>query len=295
MQISLSEPEICPSVASSLWLATSLFCKNELPCPKDEIQGRGKSMAIRFDEIGRRLKAYRMGRRLQAEQVAESLGISRAAVYRIVAGDVVKIETLDRLATVLDTTVASLLGVGVEYYSNPVSYFERMRQVEEQAEQVIAHFPPLSYLLTSDGYPAYLKQTLAEALPTDIEDRQQAMNEIDAAIAILDERKRARRNRGLSVVNFVNVLEIERWLKLGVVGRFSLSGTEWAERRLAARSEVEHLISLIESEPMGLQIGLVEETLPNITIQLFRTPAKTELGLSPFRPVGELPNTWTSG
>src|SRR3546814_11747494 len=118
------------------------------------------------------------------------------------------------------------------------------------------------------------------------------MNEIDAAIAILDERKRARRNRGLSVVNFVNVLEIERWLKLGVVGRFSLSGTEWAERRLAARSEVEHLISLIESEPMGIQIGLIEEMLPNITFQLFRTPDKTVLGLRPFRHGVEIQTTW---
>src|SRR3546814_20874810 len=96
-----------------------------------------------------------------------------------------------------------------------------MRQVEEQAEQVIAHFPPISYLLTSDGYPAYLKQTLAESLPTVIEDRQQARTEIDAAIAILDDRKRAPRNRGLVLANFVKVLEIERWLdgKNAVVGR----------------------------------------------------------------------------
>ncbi|RYE74113.1 MAG: XRE family transcriptional regulator, partial [Hyphomicrobiales bacterium] len=79
-------------------------------------------MAIRFEEIGERLKAYRLGRRLQAEDVAERLGISRAAVYRIEAGGVVKIETLERLATLLETTVASLLGAGVEYYSSPLSY-----------------------------------------------------------------------------------------------------------------------------------------------------------------------------
>src|SRR3546814_17946816 len=41
---------------------------------------------------------------------------------------------------------------------------------------------------------------------------------------------------------------------------------------------------------MGIQIGLIEETLPNITFQLFRTPDKTVLGLSPFRLGGELPN-----
>jgi transcriptional regulator with XRE-family HTH domain len=246
-------------------------------------------MAIRFNEIGERLKAYRLGRGLQAEDVAERLGISRAAVYRVEAGGVVKIETLERLATLLETTVASLLGAGVEYYSSPVSYFERMRQIEEQADQVVAHFPPLSYLLTSDSYSAHLRQTLVEALPAHIP-REEAVAEIDAIIAILDERKKARKRRRLSVVNFVNILEIERWLKLGVVGRFNLPPTELAQRRLAARLEIEHLIGLIESEPMGIQIGLIEETLPNITFQLFRTAEKTLLGLSPFRLGGELPN-----
>ncbi|MGE7469465.1 helix-turn-helix domain-containing protein [Bosea sp. NPDC003192] len=246
-------------------------------------------MAIRFNEIGERLKAYRLGRGLQAEDVAEQLGISRAAVYRIEAGGVVKIETLERLATLLETTVASLLGAGVEYYSSPVSYFERMRQIEEQADQVVAHFPPLSYLLTSDDYSGYLRQTLVEALPPHIA-REQAVAEIDAIIAILNERKTARKRRRLSVVNFVNVLEIERWLKLGVVGSFNLPAAELVRRRQAARTEVEHLIGLIESEPMGVQIGLIEETLPNITFQLFRTAEKTLLGLSPFRLGGELPN-----
>jgi len=252
-------------------------------------------MANRFAEIGERLRAYRMGRGLAAEQVAERLGVSRAAVYRIEAGDVVKIETLDRLANVLQTSVGSLLGLGVEYYANAISYFERMRQIEEKSEQVIAHFPPLSYLLTSDNYARQLKQTLIEAAPAyvDVEDSKAYEAEIDAIIAVLDERKQARNRRHLSVVNFVNMPEIERWLKLGLVGRFSLPQEEVVERRLAARAEIEHLIKLIEREPMGVQIGLIEEPLPNITFQLFRTSERTLLGLSPFRLGGELPNIRT--
>ena len=246
-------------------------------------------MASQFEEIGRRLKAYRMGRGLTADAIAEELGISRAAVYRIEMGGVVKIETLDRLAVVLETTVASLLGAGVEYYANPISYFERMRQVEAEADQVIAHFPPLSYLLTSNAFRSYQKRTLLESLPSDI-DIVAAERDIDTIISILDERKQSSQRRRLSVVNFVNLLEIERWLKLGIVGRFDLSGAELAERRRAARAEVEHLITLIESEPMGIQIGLIEETLPNTAFQLFRTADKTYLGVSPFRLGGDLPN-----
>ncbi|HXP95451.1 MAG TPA: helix-turn-helix transcriptional regulator [Telmatospirillum sp.] len=247
-------------------------------------------MAICFDDIGKRLRAYRLGQGLTAEEIAERLGISRAAVYRIESGAVVKIETLERLASVLETTTASLLGVGVEYYSSSLSYFERMRQVEAQSDQVIACFTPLSYLLTSDEYPIYLKKTLVEALPGYVVDREKVAVEIDAVISILDERKKARKRRGLSIVNLVNGPEIERLLKLGIIGRFNLPADELAKRRFAARAEVEHLIRLIESEPMGVQIGVIEETLPHITFQLFRSSERTLLGLSPFRLGGELPN-----
>jgi len=49
-------------------------------------------------------------------------------------------------------------------------------------------------------------------------------------------------------------------------------------------------MGLLEGEPMGIQIALIEETLPNITFQLFRGKDRTSLGLSPFRLGGELPN-----
>ena len=60
-----------------------------------------------FKEIGRRLKAYRIGRGLAAEDIAEKLGISRAALYRIENGDVgprlrcILVETLSLLAPAL--------------------------------------------------------------------------------------------------------------------------------------------------------------------------------------------------
>ena len=246
-------------------------------------------MAISFAEIGARLKAYRLGRSLPAETVGAQLELSRAAVYRIEAGAPVKLETLERLAVVLDTSVGSLLGVGVEYHARAVSYFERMRQVEEQCDQVVAHFPPMSYLLTSERYPVYLKKMLLESMPADLGGTSEA-DDIDAIIAILGERKAAQRARRLSIVNFVTLPEIERWLKLGVVGRFDLGSDEMAERRHAARHEVEHLLETIERAPMGIQIAVLEDTLPNLSFQLFRASGRTVLGLSPFRLGGELPN-----
>lgn len=243
-------------------------------------------MDQRFSDIGRRLRAYRLGSGLRAAQVASLLGISRSAVYRIEAGEVVKIETLEKLAEVLHTSTASLLGVGVEYYSKAVAYFERMRQLEEEADLVLAHFEPVSYLLTTEAYTSYLRQMLIEALPAE-GGTPEAMVEIETLVGILRERKATvRRPR---IVSLIAVPEIERFLELGLIGRFDLPEREWASRRNAARQEVEHIIELLTEAPEGVELGLIEETLPNVTFQLFRRPTGTVLAVSPFR-LGEQPN-----
>lgn len=246
-------------------------------------------MSDSLKEIGNRLKAYRLGSKVSSKEISERLGISRAAVYRIEAGEVVKIETLERLAGLLDTSIASLLGVGVEYYAKAISYFERMRQLEEQADQIVAHFEPLSYLLTTDNYTSSLRQMLTEGLPPGLEQNVDALAEIEAVLTILAERKEAKQRRRFSIVDFVTVPEIERFLELGLIGRFDLPVEERARRRAAARAEVENLIKLMADEPMGIQIGLVADAMPNITFQLFRMPNKTMLAVSPFR-LGEQPN-----
>ena len=94
-------------------------------------------MAIRFDDIGDRLKAFRLGSGLGADEVAKRIGISRTALYRFEKGELVKIETLERLAELLEVSVPTLLGVGVEYIASAVSYFERMRQIEGSAEHIV--------------------------------------------------------------------------------------------------------------------------------------------------------------
>ena len=55
-------------------------------------------MPFRYDEIGDRLKAYRLGSGLSADEIASQLGISRTALYRFEKGELAKIETIERLA-----------------------------------------------------------------------------------------------------------------------------------------------------------------------------------------------------
>ena len=80
-------------------------------------------MAIRFDDIGNRLKAFRLGSGLSADEIANRLGISRTALYRFEKGELAKIETLEKLAELLVVSVPTLLGVGVEYVASAVELF----------------------------------------------------------------------------------------------------------------------------------------------------------------------------
>jgi len=128
-------------------------------------------MAINFVEIGERLRAYRMGANLSTEEVAERLQISRAALYKYEKGGVIKMETIEKVADLLGVSVQSLLGVGVEYFSSPIAYYERKRQLEEKAEQVIFYFQPMSIVLTSQEYLDHLRLALIESIPSDTPDR----------------------------------------------------------------------------------------------------------------------------
>jgi transcriptional regulator with XRE-family HTH domain len=245
-------------------------------------------MPIRFDDIGNRLKAFRLGSGLSAEDIAAKLGISRTALYRFEKGEVAKIETLEKLAELLQVSVPTLLGVGVEYIASAVSYFERMRQIEETAEHVIVLAGPISYVLASDGFDRALGEILRESVP-DAAKNARALAQIDELMAVLHQRKETYRRRRPAIVNLIAAAEMQRFLRNGLVGRLDLPEAVRRERRRLARAEAEHFTALMEDEPIGVQIGIVLDTLPHTSFQIFRQPDRRILALSPFR-LGEEPN-----
>lgn len=246
-------------------------------------------MPLRYDEIGNRLKAFRLGSGLSADEVARRIGISRTALYRFEKGEVAKIETLERLADVLQVSLPTLLGVGIEYIPSVVCYFERMRQIEESAEHIVALAGPISFLLASDSFEEHLEQVLRESIPEDVPHRERALADIEQVMEILHARKATYRRRRPAIVSLISALEIERFLRAGFVGRAGLPEAVQAERRAIARAEVEHFASQIENEPIGIQIGIVIDTLPHTGFQIFRLPDQKILTISPFR-LGVQPN-----
>jgi transcriptional regulator with XRE-family HTH domain len=246
-------------------------------------------MPIRFDDIGNRLKAFRLGSGLSADEIASRLGISRTALYRFEKGELAKIETLEKLAELLGVSVPTLLGVGVEYIGSAVAYFERMRQIEETSEHIIVLAGPISYLLASDAFDRALEDVLREGIPDKLEGRARALEQVDELMVVLRQRKESFRRRAPGIVNLIAASEMERFLRNGLTGRHDLPEKTRAARRELARAEAEHFTRLMADEPIGVQIGIVPDTLPHASFQIFRQPDRQVLSLSPFR-LGEEPN-----
>jgi transcriptional regulator with XRE-family HTH domain len=242
-----------------------------------------------LDDIGNRLRAFRLGSGLGAEEIARRVGISRTALYQIEKGGVNKIETLERLSELLGVSVATLLGVGVEYIGSAVSYFERMRQIEETAEHITVLAGPISFLLASDTFEATLDAVLRESIPDGLPNRQRAIADVEQIMAILHARKRTFRERRPSVVNIISAVDIERFLLGGFVGKSTLPEPVLRERRLLASREIEYFASVIEQERIGIQVGIARDILPHAGFQLFRHADRKVLTISPFR-LGEQPN-----
>ncbi|KAB5625759.1 helix-turn-helix transcriptional regulator [Pseudomonas putida] len=242
---------------------------------------------IDYQAIGERLRAFRIGRQLNADQVADKLGISRAAVYRLELGKIVKLETLERLAEMLRVSMSSLLGSDTEYFDNALGYFERMRQLEARSTRIVSYFDPFSYLLTTPEYSGLFKTMLDEARPLEADQAQTAMEA--QILGILDERKSTFFRQQFQVQSIVSLRQIERYLHIGLVGRLDLPPSVRMERALLARREIENLIRVIDADSDRLSISLIDETLPSSTFQIFEQPHTRYVAVSPYR-LGELPN-----
>ena len=243
--------------------------------------------SIDYCAIGQRLRAYRIAASLRAEEVAESLKISRAAVYRLEKGEIVKIETLERLASLLDTSFASLLGIDTEYYSSGDGFFERMRQLEEQSTHIYSHFDPFSFLLTSPNYLSHLAMMLKESSESN------EAHKYATSLSILNDRKTQFYQSAPKVINLISLRNIERFLHIGLVGNLTISPGKKSERMLLARKEVYHLIELIEDQAYAPTIAITQQAIPSIAFQIFyQHDNALSLAMSPFR-LGELPNVTT--
>lgn len=236
----------------------------------------------RFLAIGERLRQLREDSGLTADAVSAAARISRALLYRYEAGEVVKLDVMERLAELYGTSLAALLGLGNQYFTHGLLMFDHLQRLEEQATQLTIVFGPQAYVLSSDAYDESLMVRLV-----DHRNDQMALSELEAQrlIHLLKRRKEAFKTHRTSLVNIIPVEDIERYLAFGLGGHAKLPAAQRARRRQAARVEVERLAQMIASPPMGVQIGLTTEQLPTAGFELVNIGPRSLLVLSPFRVV----------
>tara|TARA_B110000090_G_scaffold52998_1_gene60464 strand:- start:870 stop:1757 length:888 start_codon:yes stop_codon:yes gene_type:complete len=236
-----------------------------------------------ISEIGDRLKSYRLGMGLSPEDVAKNTGISVASIYRYEAGKPIRVDALGKIADLLDISLASLFGVGSENIASAVTFFERLRQIEAEADQITVLFGPVPYLLTSDSYDELLPQVLLESVPDIAANRGGLESSISQLIEILLSRKKAFKKRKPNIIALISALELEQFVRSGFVGSTNLNPNEIDIRRKAAVLEVQNVIYLLKEQPIGIQIGVVQDSMPGTSFQILRKGTNAQVATSPFR------------
>lgn len=237
---------------------------------------------MRFNEIGQQLRAYRMESGLKAEEISARLGVSRAALYRYEKGEVIKLDTVNRLAELLKISPLTLLGIGVEYYAKPVGYAERLRQIEESSDQILQVFGPTCYLITSDQYDSVMAQVFEEHAESQGADRMSARAAAEQLMSVMIARKRMYATRKPSIIAILTTASIQKFLAEGIAPAAQVSDRLRTAAREAAEREVELVASLMESEPIGLQLGLMAQGEPNGPFTLLRSRERATLAINPF-------------
>ena len=239
-------------------------------------------MSSELTRIGDRLRAYRLGAGLSVDDVATKLHLSRATTYRLEKLGINRLDTLARVARLLGISLASLLGVDSEYIASAVTYFERVRQIERDAERMFISFGPVSYLLTTHGYDRILRQALMDHVPVRAAGRKRHQEIVEAIMTILASRKSAYRQRRPALTNVLSAADIERFAHYGLMSGETIFPADNAHRK-AAIAELRHIAAMMVHPPLGVQIGVVFDTMPSTGFNILHQPGQTVLSVSPFR------------
>jgi transcriptional regulator with XRE-family HTH domain len=220
---------------------------------------------------------------LRADEIAARLGVSRAALYRYEKGEVIKLDTVQRLAELLKISPLALLGVGVEYYTRLTGYLERIRQIEETADQILHMSGPFHYLMSSDDYDSVYAETLVELCAQGGDDRASLRAQADQVLGLMSERRRAFQTRRPNIVAIIPAETVARFIRRAPTTRFTPSPRLRKRMLEAAVSEMNTIANLMEAEPIGFQFGLLTNEMPITRFTVLRSRERAQIAINPFR------------
>lgn len=237
---------------------------------------------MRLNEIGQQLRAYRLESGMRADEIAAKLGVSRAALYRYEKGEVIKLDTVQRLAELLKISPLSLLGIGVEYYSKSISFLERLRQVEESADQILQLGSPICHLVASDAYEEVRTAALIETAGHGGGTGKAGRTLCDHVLEVQAMRRRTYRERRPGIIAILPEQAIRHFLLHGICGGLPLRRDTRQRCRQVAAIEIEAIAGVLETEPMGLQFSVLPGTVTPPSCILLRQRDRATLAINPF-------------
>lgn len=236
---------------------------------------------MKFADIGQQLRAYRMESGMRAEEIAARLGVSRAALYRYEKGEVIKLETIRRLAELLKVSPLALLGIGIEYFARPAAFQERLRGLEEQVDQILQIGGAFCYPISGEGFDGALAEAWTQCIPPG-PDHAAGLSLVEQGMGALGARKRLQSLRRPNMIVVLGEAAVQRFLAEGVAAGMPLSEASRTRCRVAAWQEAELLANLMESVPMGLQIGLAAGAQPVAPFLVLRGRDRAHVVTSPL-------------
>ncbi len=236
---------------------------------------------MKFADIGQQLRAYRMESGMRAEEIAARLGVSRAALYRYEKGEVIKLETIRRLAELLKVSPLSLLGIGIEYFARPAAFQERLRGLEEQADQILLVGGAFCWQITDESMDGALAEAWTQAVPAG-PDRNVAISLIEQGLGALAARKRLYTQKRPSVIAVLGEAAVIGFLQDGVAAGLSIPEASRSRARIAAAQEAEAMAVIMETVPIGLQLGLATGVQPAAPFMVLRGRERAHVITSPI-------------
>ena len=85
------------------------------------------------------------------------------------------------------------------------------------------------------------------------------------------------------IIAIASLGSVQRFLDAGIAGGLQVSDRLRHRCRQVASTEVERIASLMESEPMGLQFGLLPNLEPSSAFKILRARDRATLVVNPFR------------
>ncbi|GAN68975.1 helix-turn-helix domain-containing protein [Acetobacter orleanensis] len=236
------------------------------------------AVTMHLGEIGQQLRAFRLESGMRADEIALRLGVSRAALYRYEKGEVIKLDTVQKLAELLNISPLTLLGIGIEYYNCPNKFFQKMAAIESDIEQILQVSDPVCYQVTSPAYDAILLEAQTDQL-------QKNGQDITTTPVVLAQSKRRAlySQRNPSIISMLHESRVIDFLTHGVGAGVPMSQPLRHKARQVAVQEIRNIITLIDAAPMGLQFSVIPDTITVTSCIFMRHSEQMAVAINPFR------------